>query len=139
MNKQVSDYGLPVVKQKMCSSKDEAVDFAKELGVKSTTESTITAINEKSDRELPSIQKNKDSDGFNPGTLGQAQNTPTTISPDGKYCIVKPCRGVASDDVHFCSNIDEVRTAFEKVHQSSVFGSTEGDKHSSVVSDQIFH
>jgi len=47
--------------------------------------------------------------------------------------VVKPHRGVASDDVHLCSNMKSLREAFAKIHSSPVFGSSTAAKHQSVL------
>jgi hypothetical protein len=47
--------------------------------------------------------------------------------------VVKPHRGVASDDVHLCSNMKSLRQAFAKIHSSPVFGSSTAARHQSVL------
>ena len=37
--------------------------------------------------------------------------------------VVKPVRGVASDDVFLCTNLRSVESAFRKIHGSTIFGS----------------
>jgi len=133
MNKCVAEHGLRVVRQKMCSTLTDAVNFATELGV----------CNLKSDDDKYESNKagcsleNSDNDNMekiNSGLLGRASNISHELSPIGKYCVIKPFRGVASDDVYFCPNIDAVEDAFEKVHGSVVFGSTTGgERHESVL------
>lgn len=54
------------------------------------------------------------------------ENTSTLV-------VVKPHRGVASDDVHLCSNMESLRQAFNKIHSSPVFGSSTSAKHQSVL------
>jgi hypothetical protein len=49
------------------------------------------------------------------------------------YVVVKPHRGVASDDVHLCSDVPSMRTAFEKIYHSPVFGSSTSSKHEEVL------
>ncbi|KAL7449385.1 hypothetical protein ACHAWC_001451 [Mediolabrus comicus] len=56
----------------------------------------------------------------------EATNTSTLV-------VVKPHRGVASDDVHLCSNMESLREAFTKIHSSPVFGSSTSAKHKSVL------
>ena len=46
--------------------------------------------------------------------------------------VVKPVRGVASDDVHLCKDLSSVKEAFDKIHGSSVFGSP-SEKHDAVL------
>ena len=48
------------------------------------------------------------------------------------WAVVKPVRGVASDDVHLCKSLLSIRHAFEKIHGSSVFGSP-WEKHDMVL------
>ncbi|KAL3774936.1 hypothetical protein ACHAW5_001298 [Stephanodiscus triporus] len=47
--------------------------------------------------------------------------------------VVKPLRGVASDDVHLCSNFSTLREAFTKILHSPVFGSPTAAKHEKVL------
>ena len=47
----------------------------------------------------------------------------TTDDKDDQLVVVKPIRGVASDDVHLCPTLDSVREAFSKIQGSTVFGS----------------
>ena len=128
MNDVLSKKGLRTVRQKMCGSLDEALEFATELGV-SAEGDMIDA----SENDFASTPHSYESD-LNVGKLGRASNAPLNRSGNGKYCVVKPTRGVASDDVCFCSNLNDVKGAFERVKGTSVFGSTTGEKHDSVVS-----
>lgn len=48
------------------------------------------------------------------------------------WAVVKPVRGVASDDVHLCKNLSSIRQAFAKIYGSSVFGSP-WEKHNKVL------
>ena len=61
--------------------------------------------------------------------LGLKENSNNT-SP---MVVVKPLRGVASDDVHLCSDMSSLRTAFNKIYQSAVFGSSTSSKHEEVL------
>jgi hypothetical protein len=112
----------------MCGSLDEALEFATELGV-SAEGDMIDA----SENDFASTPHSYESD-LNVGKLGSASNAPLNRSGNGKYCVVKPTRGVASDDVCFCSNLNDIKGAYERVKGTSVFGSTTGEKHDSVVS-----
>ena len=47
--------------------------------------------------------------------------------------VVKPLRGVASDDVHLCSDFPTLRKAFAKILNSPVFGSPTAAKHETVL------
>lgn len=49
-----------------------------------------------------------------------------------KWVVVKPIRGVASDDVYLCKNLASVQRAFEKIHGSPIFGSP-WEKHANVL------
>ena len=104
MNKVVSKAGLDVVKQKSCKTLDEAEEFAKELGLLDDAAPRSSEATTKVDEE----------------------NTSTLV-------VVKPHRGVASDDVHLCSNMESLREAFAKIHSSPVFGSSTSAKHQSVL------
>jgi len=127
MNKCISEHGMRVCRQRLCSSVEDAVKFASELGV------VDQHYYEEEDHKTTKISRTS-MDIFKSGALGKASNMPAKLSPIGKYCIVKPCRGVASDGVHFCPHIDAVRRAFERVHDSSVFGSTTaGEKNEAVL------
>jgi hypothetical protein len=52
---------------------------------------------------------------------------------DGCLVVVKPLRGVASDDVHLCSNLPSLRKAFHKILNSPIFGSPKEAKHEQVL------
>ena len=47
--------------------------------------------------------------------------------------VAKPLRGVASDDVHLCSNLQSLRKAFTKIMHSPIFGSATAAKHKEVL------
>jgi ATP-grasp domain len=55
-----------------------------------------------------------------------------TLPSSPRRVVVKPIRGVGSDDVHLCTSIESVQEAFEKIHGSTVFGAPL-DKHDSVL------
>ncbi len=48
---------------------------------------------------------------------------------DGCHVVVKPRRGVASDDVYLCSDLPALRKAFRKILSSPIFGSSKEAKH----------
>ena len=154
MNQVVGDHGLRVVRQKFCSTLDEALAFAHDdLNVPST-DSSATTSSIPSSPEI-NIERNKRDDerldiDDNTGLLGKGTNIPTAIPSDANqeeqqqslsllsssaaaYCVVKPCRGVASDDVYFCTNLQDVEEAFQKIHHTPVFGCAAGETHESVV------
>jgi len=128
MNDVLSKKGLRTVRQKMCGSLDEALEFATELGV--SADGDMIELSENS--FAPSPHSNESD--LNVGKLGRASNAPLNRSGNGKYCVVKPTRGVASDDVCFCSSLNDVKDAFERIKGTSVFGSIKGEKHDSIVS-----
>lgn len=130
MNQELNKHGMRTVGQKMCSSLDDAISFARELGVvdQSKIEQDVNDV----DGIMSGNKSSEDSD-VNTGTLGSAYNAPLFLSRKGKYCVVKPKRGVGSDDVHFCSNLQQVERAFQKIKGTSVFGSTSGEKHDHVL------
>jgi hypothetical protein len=126
MNECVSKHELlRTVQQKMCSSLEEALTFATELGVSKQVERFNNE--DKSAAFISSINKSS-------GYLGRSSNIPPHMSAAGRYCIVKPPRGVASDDVFFCTTLQEVERSFNKIQGSTIFGSPSGEKHNSVVS-----
>lgn len=112
MNNVVSAAGIPTVKQKLCQTLNETLEFATEL------------------LESASNTKIK-SDGYSDaGILGQGSNTPPTEAK--AYCIVKPTRGVASENVHLCHDKESVEIAFKEIVSSTVFGDAY-QKHQSVL------
>jgi len=128
MNECMSEHGMRVVRQKLCTTVEDAVNFASELGVSDENSN----VEDGGDTIPENPQRNMDA--FNSGTLGMASNTPSELSLIGKYCIVKPCRGVASDGVEFCPDLDAVRQAFDRIRDTSVFGSTKrGEKNEAVL------
>ena len=84
---------IKTVNQKLCTTVEEAVDFAKIL--------------EQNQREPPPQQQQQQ----------QPQQRTSCI------CVVKPIRGCASDDVFLCDNTDSVRSAFQVIKGSTVLGS----------------
>ena len=146
MNEVVGKKGLRVVQQKMCSSLKEALSFAQdELKISSihqptelpTSSSTITTSNKDDSKQNSTNQ----SENNNNGLLGRGINLPQSIHNDvgsSSYCVVKPCRGVASDDVYFCKNLQDVKDAFQRIQDTPVFGSSVGATHESVVSWFVF-
>ena len=39
----------------------------------------------------------------------------SSVHSEPKLCVLKPCIGVASEGVHKCKNLDEVRAAFQSL------------------------
>jgi hypothetical protein len=87
MIEQMREAGIPVVKQSLCKSVDEARDFAKQLGIGSQSDSCV---------------------------------------------VLKPVRGVGSEDVFLCKDMASVESAFERIHGGTVFGSPR-EKHQAVL------
>jgi hypothetical protein len=79
--------GLPVVKQKLCNSVEEACGFASELGLGSRPDVCV---------------------------------------------VVKPVRGVGSEDVCLAKDIESVKEAFKCIYGGTVFGSPQ-EKHQNVL------
>lgn len=120
MNQQISQVGLSSVQQKMCYSLEEAMDFAQHLFSNYDYDNT---------QKIGTLQQNLGEDS-NLGILGTASNVDDSQK---KYCVVKPCRGVASDGVYLCNDLDSVTKAFETIQGSSIFGSSLGEKHAGVL------
>ena len=112
MNKVVGEAGIPVVQQKQCQTLNETLEFASELLAQAEA-----AYN-------GSVKANKRpaNDGYyDTGVLGQGSNTPLAVN--GRvYCIVKPIRGVASENVHLCHDLEGVKHAYKDIVSSTVFG-----------------
>eukprot|EP00804_Cyclotella_cryptica_P016588 CCRYP_001928-RA/>CCRYP_001928-RA protein AED:0.04 eAED:0.04 QI:0/-1/0/1/-1/1/1/0/656 len=72
-------------------------------------------------------------------TLEEAQDFARSlgVGEDSKeistMVVVKPLRGVASDDVHLCTNLPSLRKAFAKIYHSPIFGSSTASKHEEVL------
>jgi len=68
--------------------------------------------------------------------LGEETASDSGNGNDGEsspLVVVKPLRGVASDDVHLCSDLPSLREAFSKILQSPIFGSSVAAKHEQVL------
>ena len=98
MIEKIREKGIPAVRQKLCSSVEDAHDFALELGLEEFTDESSTSR-----------------DSF----------TSTSV-------VVKPVRGVGSEDVSLCQTMASVEKAFRKIHGGTVFGSPR-EKHQSVL------
>lgn len=116
MNQVAAAYGLPVVKQKLCHTLTEALDFANEL-----LKSSSIAGRE----EHKNINTQLDT-----GLLGRGNNIPEQKKK--ARCIVKPTRGVASENIHLCEDPDSVRQAYEIIKGSTVFGAA-SERHQAVL------
>lgn len=64
-----------------------------------------------------------------------AKNLGLEMQSNGKSpkVVVKPLRGVASDDVFLCSDMTALKTAFKKIYHSPIFGSSTSSKHNEVL------
>lgn len=147
MNQIVSRHGLRTVKQKMCSTLDDAIVFAKnDLQMSAETVTDASSVNLMKDGDVKStlLSQQKNDIDQHVGLLGKGSNLPTRSEVEGgdekdptsvssSYCVVKPSRGVASDDVYFCKSLDDIKIAFQKIHQTPIFGCAVGSKHESVV------
>ena len=66
------------------------------------------------------------------GVLGLGE-TKEGENGNAAMAVVKPLRGVASDDVHLCRTIPSVRSAFSKIKGSQVFGSARSETYDRVL------
>jgi predicted ATP-grasp superfamily ATP-dependent carboligase len=65
-----------------------------------------------------------------PGLLGSGRNT--HLAAGSNLCIVKPIRGVASEQVYLCPDLPSVEKAFHQIYGTTVFGSP-GQSHDTVL------
>jgi ATP-grasp domain len=86
---------LPVARQQLCSTIQQAHDFCQQLGM-----STSSAAS----------------------SASSASSAPSSSSCRG--IVVKPCRGVASEDVKLCRDMNEVKAAFAAILGSPIFGAS---------------
>lgn len=143
MNQVVGKKGLRVVKQKMCSSLKDAISFAQDdLNIPPSVPSAHDETeNQNSSNENEDMEGSSVAGDSHNGLLGRGNNlpqseknyAPSSLSSSSSYCVVKPCRGVASDDVYFCKNLQDVKDAFQRIHHTPIFGSSVGATHESVV------
>lgn len=58
------------------------------------------------------------------GVIGEEENDETKKKKKKKkkYCIVKPFRGVASENVFLCDSLEKVQKAFQEIDQNPLFG-----------------
>ena len=110
MNQVMGSHGLPVARQKLCRTLNETLEFATEL-FNACTEEVLT------------LNRNENNDKMDTGLLGRGTNIPEQNNL--QWCIVKPTRGVASENVHLCNDLESVQKAFEEIQGSSVFGAWE--------------
>jgi hypothetical protein len=118
---------LPTVQQRLCRNIEEAIAFAKSLGVSYKTDD-----NNIEDEQLEMSDAGQEKTKLpSLGLLGTGLNAPPQFISRPR-CVVKPIRGVASDDVFLCDHLESVETAFHKILGSTVFGSP-ALKHDSVL------
>lgn len=89
----------------------------------------LDVVKQKSCQTLEEAEEFAKELGLNDDT-SEATNDDIINAP---LVVVKPHRGVASDDVHLCSSMISLRDAFTKIHSSPVFGSSTAAKHQSVL------
>lgn len=129
MVEQVGDAGLAVVRQKLCYTPEEAVEFAKQLGVgEEQSEAMPRGAVETS--SSPEEDSDNDDTDANTGSLGKATNV--HHDSDTHMCIVKPIRGAATDSVFLCKSLNDVTKAFDLIYGMPIFGSPQ-DSHNSVL------
>lgn len=116
MVEEVGKAGLAVVRQKLCFSPDEAIQFAKELGLAEGAEKEVHS------KEVYASLADTETTS-NTGSLGMGTNT--LIATENPMCIVKPIRGCASDSVFLCKKLHDVKQAFGLIHGNPIFGSPE--------------
>ena len=92
MNQAMKKHGLYSIQQKLCSTLDEAIDFAQNVCHIKTLSNKDTMNHNADLQDIPCV-------------------------------VVKPSRGVASDNVHLCTTIEEIQNAFSKIHHTPIFGS----------------
>jgi biotin carboxylase len=129
----VGKAGLAVVRQRLCHTPEEAVEFAKELGVveESSQEGGDTSQTADTGTPVPIAAYHEGTDAeANTGSLGKATNV--HHSTDTPMCIVKPIRGSGTDSVFLCKSQSEVEKAFNLIHGMPVFDSPR-EMHDSVL------
>jgi len=114
---------LTVMKQKMCKTIEEALEFA-ENGLGIQLSKSPRPITSRQDSIASSIEKET-------GLIGRGQYHYFDAMAK-KLCIVKPKRGAASDSVFLVSSISEMEEAFAEILGSSVLGEMR-EKHDSVL------
>lgn len=125
MVESIRSAGIATVQQRLCTSREEAVEFATSLlrGPTSASSSTVQS-----------------KDGDSPDDVEDYSSPPpsslSSSSSAGSFrqsrVVVKPVRGCGSDDVHLCDDLDSVVNAFDRIHGSGIFGSP-GQRHEAVL------
>jgi hypothetical protein len=118
MNQVVGEAGLQVAKQKLCHSIEEAREFARELmKAPPTTTNTTTTNDVDDDVSTNSTATSSSSDANSTATTrkSKSERAPRRV-------VVKPFRGVASEAVHMCENVKQVKEACRTILSSPIFG-----------------
>jgi hypothetical protein len=111
MNQVVGQAGLQVAQQQLCTSVQEAREFARELMKKPTTTTPAT----------PATTTDDDEEDAN--TSPATTKSPSSSKKVGKRrVVVKPVRGVASESVYLCDNVRQVKEACRNILGAPVFG-----------------
>lgn len=122
MNESMRQHGLYTIQQKLCSTVEEAIEFAQ----------TVCNITADTDSDTDT-KTNADKGNRSMMKMDQNYIIRNLQEPNGMPCVVlKPLRGVASDNVHLCTSLSQVRDAFQKIYQSPIFSSP-SNRHPSVL------
>ena len=103
-------------------------------GINEARRNKYLMINEVGKANLPVVQQKlcetiEETRAFSNEIMGlNDKNTPN----NGRRVVVKPIRGVASDDVFLCSDMESVEKAFYHIHGTPIF-SEPWDNHKSVL------
>jgi hypothetical protein len=109
MIESIRSAGIPTVQQKLCTTREEAVEFATALlGLDANSSGPLTGNNSSSSRSSNSFEESRNK------------------------VVIKPVRGCASDDVYLCHDVDSVISAFDRIYGSVIFGSP-GRRHEAVL------
>jgi hypothetical protein len=120
MGETIRSAGIPSLRQRLCGSREEAVEFATTLLLAATS---------------PTASSSYDGDDSDDGE-DRSSVPPSCLGGGGgggrNRVVVKPVRGVGSHDVYLCDDPDSVAVAFDRIHGSGVFGSP-GRRHGAVL------
>ncbi|KAL3764742.1 hypothetical protein ACHAW5_011293 [Stephanodiscus triporus] len=118
--------GIPTIEQRLCSSQEEAVEFATSLLLATTSLSPSSS----------SVQSRDDSDDVDDvvdrQSIPQSGLGSTTSCFRQNHVVIKPARGCGSHNVYLCDDLDSVTCAFDRIYGSGIFGSP-GQKHENVL------
>ena len=125
MAESVRSAGIPSLQQRLCRSREEAVEFATSL-LLATLSPPPSSSTGQSKNEGEDADDVEDHPSIPPFGLSRSscfrQNR----------VVVKPVRGVGSHDVYLCDDLDSVTCAFDKIYGSGIFGSP-GQRHDNVL------